>query len=604
MGVASESAFPFASTKLATSPRFCSSISRRIFSDVVGDVTISVDGQSFLLHKFPLVSRSGKIRKMVVESKDTDLSMLELFKVPGGAPAFELAAKFCYGTNFEITTSNVAHLRCIAEYLEMTEDYQEENLIARTETYLNEIVVQSLEKSIEVLCASEGLHPTVDELGILDRCVDAIAINASKEQLVSGLACLECDAGSGKLKMDGQDWWVEDLSVLRLDLYQRVVAAMRRTGVRSDSITTSIVHYAQTSLKGVERYQAWDSSTFVGGKQRVIIETLVGLLATEKITSVPLSFLFGMLRMAIEVDAGRGCRLELERRIGFQLEMASLDDLLIPSLQTNDSVFDVDTVHHILVTFLQRIEDEDSEELLQCGYESEGLKSPSHSSVLKVGRLMDGYLAEIAPDPYLKLQKFMAIIELLPDYARIIDDGLYRAIDIYLKAHPSMTESECKKLCKLIDCQKLSQEASNHAAQNDRLPVGLVVRVLYLEQLHLKSALSGNSVDRSLSQRMIGSSGAPSSAVSPRDNYACLRRENRELKLEISRMRVRLSELEKEQAFMKQGMRDGRSGERSRAFLASLSRGIGRIAMIAPATGKQSQASDGKRRRRHKHSVS
>ncbi|XP_029120576.1 BTB/POZ domain-containing protein At3g08570 isoform X2 [Elaeis guineensis] len=546
---------------------------------------------------------------MIVESKDPELSKLELFNVPGGAAAFELAAKFCYGTNFEITTSNVAHLRCIAEYLEMTEDYQEENLIVRTETYLNEIVVQSLEKSLEVLCACEGLQPIVEELGILNRCVDAIAINASKEQLVSGLARLECDAGSGKLKMDCQDWWVEDLSVLSIDLYQRVIAAMRRTGVRSDSITTSIMHYAQTSLKGIERRQAWDSSAFVGDKQRVIIETLVGLLATEKIASVPLSFLFGMLRMAIEVDAGLGCRLELERRIGFQLEMASLDDLLIPSLQTSDSVFDVDTVHRILVNFLQRIEDEDSEESSHCGYESEGLKSPNHSSVLKVGRLMDGYLAEIAPDPSLKLQKFMAIVELLPDYARVIDDGLYRAIDIYLKAHPSLTESECKKLCKLIDCQKLSQEASNHAAQNDRLPVQMVIRVLYFEQLRLKSALSGNSGD-GFSQRMISSSGVPSAAVSPRDNYASLRRENRELKLEISRMRVRLSELEKEQAFMKQGMRDGRSGEHGRAFFASLSRGIGRIAMFGPATGKQHrstrklQASDGKSRRRHRQSVS
>ncbi|XP_008803011.2 BTB/POZ domain-containing protein At3g08570 [Phoenix dactylifera] len=609
MGMASESAFPFSSMKLATSPRFCNSISRRIFSDVVGDITIYVDGQSFLLHKFPLVSRSGKIRKMIVESKDPDLFKLELCNVPGGAPAFELAAKFCYGTNFEITTSNVAHLQCIAEYLEMTEDYQEENLIARTETYMNEIVVQSLEKSLEVLCACEGLHPIVEELGILNRCVDAIAINASKEQLVSGLARLECDAGSGKLKMDCQDWWVEDLSVLRIDLYQRVIAAMRRTGVRSDSITTSIMHYAQTSLKGIERRQAWDSSAFVGDKQRVIIETLVGLLATEKITSVPLSFLFGMLRMAIEVDAGLGCRLELERRIGFQLEMASLDDLLIPSLQTSDSVFDVDTVHRILVNFLQRIEDEASEESSHCGYESEGLKSPNHSSVLKVGRLMDGYLAEIAPDPCLKLQKIMAIIELLPDYAHVIDDGLYRAIDIYLKAHPSLTESECKKLCKLIDCQKLSQEASNHAAQNDRLPVQMVIRVLYFEQLRLKSALSGNSGD-GFSQRMISSSGVPSAAVSPRDNYASLRRENRELKLEISRMRVRLSELEKEQAFMKQGMRDSRSGEHGRAFFASLSRGIGRIAMFGPATGKQHkstkklQASDGKSRRRQRQSVS
>ncbi|KAG6487555.1 hypothetical protein ZIOFF_056143 [Zingiber officinale] len=45
----------------------------RIFSDVAGDVTIYVDGQSFLLHKFPLVSRSGKIWKMVVESREPDL---------------------------------------------------------------------------------------------------------------------------------------------------------------------------------------------------------------------------------------------------------------------------------------------------------------------------------------------------------------------------------------------------------------------------------------------------------------------------------------------------------------------------------------------------
>jgi hypothetical protein len=42
---------------------------------------------------------------------------------------------------------------------------------------------------------------------------------------------------------------------------------------------------------------------------------------------------------------------------------------------------------------------------------------------------------EIAPDPYLSLQKFTAMIEILPDYARVIDDGLYRAIDIYLKVN-------------------------------------------------------------------------------------------------------------------------------------------------------------------------
>ncbi|CAD5192168.1 unnamed protein product [Musa acuminata subsp. malaccensis] len=204
----------------------------------------------------------------------------------------------------------------------------------------------------------------------------------------------------------------------------------------------------------------------------------------------------------------------------------------------------------------------------------------------------------------------MALIELLPEYARVIDDGIYRAIDIYLKAHPSMTESECKKLCKLIDCQKLSQEASNHAAQNDRLPLQMIVRVLYYEQIQLKSTISGNDCEASFSQRMVNSSSVVYAAISPRDNYASLRRENRELKLEISRMRVRLSELENEQAFMKQGMGDNSSAEHSRAFFTSISKGISKIAIFGPTHGKhwkstrKSQGSDGKSRRWQRQSVS
>lgn len=566
-----------------------------------------VDGDSFLLHKFPLVSRSGKIRKMVADAKDPNISKLELFNFPGGPQTFELAMKFCYGMNFEITSANVARLRCAAEYLEMTEDYRDENLIERTEIYLDEVVVQSLEKAVEVLSTCEMLLPIAEDVGIPSRCVEAIAMNACKEQLVSGLSRLECDSESTELKSVCLEWWVEDLSVLRIDFYQRVICAMGRMGVRPDSIVASLVHYAQESLKGIGKCQIWNpartkpTSGMVENDQKSILETLVCLMPTENSSLIPLSFLFGMLRIAIMMDATIACKLELERRVSLRLETVSLDDLLIPSVQNGDSLFDVDTIHRILVNFLQRIEDEENED---CGYESEGLGSSSHGSLLKVGRLMDAYLAEIAPDPYLSLQKFIAIIEILPDYARIIDDGLYRAIDIYLKAHSMLTENECKKLCKFIDCQKLSQEACNHAAQNDRLPVKMAVQVLYSEQLRLRNALSGNSGDGFLSQKI--SSGVPSAAMSPRDNYASLRRENRELKLEISRMRVRLSELEKEQMYMKQGMID-KSGN-GKTFLTSLSKGIGRIGIFSgPAGGKRqksvrkSQAKNGRSRR---HSVS
>ncbi|KAK4418814.1 BTB/POZ domain-containing protein [Sesamum alatum] len=580
------------------SPNNSTSFPNRIFSDVAGDITIVVDGESFLLHKFPLVAPSGKIRKLVADAKNASLSKLELANFPGGPEAFELAAKFCYGLNFEITTTNVAPLRCAAEYLEMTEDYREENLVQRTETYLTQVVCQSLDKSVEVLSACESLLPLADEIGIPDRCIGAIARNACREQLVSGLSRLDCNSGSLEIKDRCLEWWVEDLSVLGIDFYHRVISAMVQSGVRTDSIVASLMHYAQTSLKGIGKPQIWNparANPSIGENgQKAIVESLVTLLPTEKSSSIPLSFLFGMTRVAIMVDATLACRLELERRIAYRLEMALLDDLLIPSLQTGDSLFDVDTIHRILVHFLQRMEEEENEE---CGYESaEGMGSPSHGSLLKVGRLVDAYLAEIAPDPYLSLAKFIAMIEVLPDYARVIDDGLYRAIDIYLKAHPMLSEHECKKLCRYIDCQKLSQEACNHAAQNDRLPVHLVVRVLYFEQLRLKNALSGSCGDGLLSQKM--SSGVPSAAMSPRDTYASLRRENRDLKLEISRMRVRLSDLEKEQVVMKQGMMEKSSG--GKTLLTSISRGFGRMGIFKGQEGGKQHNKSGKSERRSK----
>ncbi len=71
-------------------------------------------------------------------------------------------------------------------------------------------------------------------------------------------------------------------------------------------------------------------------------------------------------------------------------------------------------------------------------YDSDGVGSPSQSAMMKVAKLVDNYLAEIAPDANLKLTKFIALAEILPEYARVVDDGLYRAIDIYLKVMPTL----------------------------------------------------------------------------------------------------------------------------------------------------------------------
>jgi hypothetical protein len=60
-----------------------------------------------------------------------------------------------------------------------------------------------------------------------------------------------------------------------------------------------------------------------------------------------------------------------------------------------------------------------------------------------------------------------------------------------MQAHPWLTDSEREQLCRLMNCQKLSLEACTHAAQNERLPLRVVVQVLFFEQLRLRTTVSG-----------------------------------------------------------------------------------------------------------------
>lgn len=51
-------------------------------------------------------------------------------------------------------------------------------------------------------------------------------------------------------------------------------------------------------------------------------------------------------------------------------------------------------------------------------------------------------------------------------------------MDVFnLQSHPSLSEYDRRRLCKIMNCAKLSLDACNHAAQNDRLPMRTVMQV-------------------------------------------------------------------------------------------------------------------------------
>ncbi|CAA2958493.1 Hypothetical predicted protein [Olea europaea subsp. europaea] len=438
-------------------------------------------------------------------------------------------------------------LRCVAEYLEMTEDYAFENLVSRTEAYVNEVALKSLSGAVSILHSSQNLLPIAEEVELVSRCIDTIAFVACKDSEFR--TPRRAERGTNDLMSSTApnakplvDWWAEDLTVLRIDFFQRVLIAMAARGYKQYALGPLLMLYAQKSLRGLEIFGK--SRKKIEPRQehekRVVIETIVSLLPREK-NSMSVSFLSMLLRAAIYLETTVACRLDLEKRMALQLGQAVLDDLLIPSYSfTGETLFDVETVQRIMMNYL----DFEMEGTTRFGCNAdEDYISPSPSDRERVTRLMENYLVEISSDRNLSVSKFIGLAELIPEQYRITEDGMYRAIDIFLKAHPALSDMERKKVCSVMDCQKLSREACAHAAQNDRLPVQTVVQVLYYEQQRIREV-----TDSSLSE----SHALPAEVVQNTidvhpvsDELSNLRRENQQLKLELAKMKMRLKEMDK-----------------------------------------------------------
>ncbi|XP_010444776.1 PREDICTED: BTB/POZ domain-containing protein At5g66560-like [Camelina sativa] len=589
------------------------------------DIEIEVDDMTFHLHKFPLMSKSRKLHRLIteqetrsssmaltvtdpkVEQEDTDMKgkgheiedeevgdedeqemeedngypHIKLEDFPGSSESFEMVAKFCYGVKMDLSASTVVPLRCAAQHLEMTEEYSPDNLISKTERFLSHSVYKSLRESIQALKACESVSSLAGSLGITEQCIASIISRASSAdpslfgwpvndggtdlQLIPGNAAKTRKKQSRDSSME---LWFEDLAQLSLPIFRTIILSMRSGDLSSDIVESCLICYAKKHIPGILRSNrkpppSSSSTTAVSeNEQRELLETITSNLPLGKSSiSSTTRFLFGLLRTSIILNASETCRHLLERKIGSQLERATLDDLLVPSYSyLNETLYDVDLVERILGHFLDTLEQSNTAAIV----EADG-RSPS---LIPVGKLMDGFLAEIASDANLKSDKFYNLAISLPDQARLYDDGLYRAVDVYLKAHPWVSEAEREKICGVMDCQKLTLEACTHAAQNERLPLRAVVQVLFFEQLQLRHAIAGTLL----------AAQSPSPSTEPRPSGVRITtetvtegderrggegqvvdegkwkktvRENQVLRLDMDTMRTRVHRLERECSNMK-----------------------------------------------------
>uniref|UniRef100_A0A6N2LDZ5 NPH3 domain-containing protein n=1 Tax=Salix viminalis TaxID=40686 RepID=A0A6N2LDZ5_SALVM len=454
---------------------------RYVATELATDIIVNVGDIKFYLHKFPLLSKSAHLQNLVTIANGENSDEVDISDIPGGPSAYEICAKFCYGMTVTLNAYNVVAARCAAEYLGMHETIEKGNLIYKIDVFLSSSIFRSWKDSIIVLQTTRSFLPLSEELKVISHCIHAVAIKAcvdvSKVNWSYSYNRKKLPEENGndpnlnglRNRLVPTDWWVEDLCELEIGLYKRVLVTIQTKGTLSDEVIgEGLKAYAYRRLPGFSKgmIQCGDAA-----KYRSTVDTIVWLLPTER-GSVPCSFLLKLLKAAIYVDLGDAIKGQLIRRIGQQLEEASVNDLLIHAGEGENMMYDVDAVKKMVEEFLMRdqIAKLESEE----DHEVQEIRKPgilSDASKLMVAKLIDGYLAEIAKDPNLPLLKFVELAEMVSGVSRPAHDALYRAVDMYLKEHPGISKSERKRICKLMDCKKLSAEACMHAVQNDRLPL-------------------------------------------------------------------------------------------------------------------------------------
>jgi hypothetical protein len=385
----------------------------------------------------------------VASTSEESNDEVDISNIPGGPAAFEICAKFCYGMVVTLNAYNVVAARCAAEYLEMFETVDKGNLVYKIDVFLSASIFRTWKDSIIVLQSTKPLQRWTENLKVVNHCVDAIATRASMDpsevdwSYTYNRRKLPSENGGDAHSWNGvrkqqavpRDWWVEDLCDLEVCLYRKVILAIKAKGrTGSDVVGEALRAYACRRL-----FASLDHAVSNGldcTKHRAVLEAVADLLPAEK-GSVSCGLLLKLLRASCLLESGEAYRGELIKRIGAQLDRASVSDLLMPAEPGDDAMYNVDMVAAILEEFLlqHKINGSDQAKLQEDDDNMDVAADNviTSSKLAAVAKLVDGYLSEIAKDRCLPLEKFISLAESMPPLSRPVHDALYRAIDVYLK---------------------------------------------------------------------------------------------------------------------------------------------------------------------------
>ncbi|KAJ3693198.1 hypothetical protein LUZ60_008678 [Juncus effusus] len=463
---------------------------RSVLSEVPTDLIIHVNTTKYHLHKFPLLLKCGLLQQVLSDERDPLVSV-SLHDIPGAEKSFELCAKFCYGISISISAHNYITTLLAARYLRMTESVCRGNLVHKLEEFFESCILQGWKDSIVVL-QSAWRFSGWTENRIVQPCLDSVVekILLHPSQVTWSYTYTRPGFDKKQHKSVPKDWWTEDISDLDLDLFRSIICTVRSTKSVPPPLIGEALHvYTCKHLPDplhINGLQAEPETAETLAKQRRILESVVSMVPHES-GSVTCGFLLRLLRVANYIGASSSTKAELIRQSSRQLHEANAKDLLIPS-QSDPSLYDLGVTEALLEGFLAQFTRRPSNPL-----EMQRMSTKME----RVAVIYDTFLEIIAGSNLdLPVSRFVDLVEALPEIARKKHDGLYKAIDTYLKEHPEVNKAERKQLCRMIDCRKLLPATRSEAVCNDRMPLRTIVQLLFLEQerTSTSNAVSGNRI--------------------------------------------------------------------------------------------------------------
>ncbi|CAD6264217.1 unnamed protein product [Miscanthus lutarioriparius] len=240
--------------------------------DVPPDLTIRIADSIFPLHKAVMLPRCGYIRRAVAAAtRDPSAAVeLDLSALPGGADAFEKAARYCYSANFEKA----------AAFLDMQHPA---DLARRVDEFLAQAALRALPSAVAVLHSCEALLPAAEELGVVRRAADAVALRICNEALFS--------------TRTPPGWWTAELAALSPASFKKVATALRCRRADPGVLANAASAYAELAL-AVVLADPRDRED-----QRALLESVVDVLPSASDAPIPAAFLCGLLHAAVTTEA-------------------------------------------------------------------------------------------------------------------------------------------------------------------------------------------------------------------------------------------------------------------------------------------------------------